>query len=100
MMITRPATIVILFGDFADDAALIARDRVEFDESRRRLLVPGDPGYPSDALIEAWTRDKPGTLAVVLAPDGTISDLLDAGRATSAAWVEDAFVRALREQGY
>lgn len=98
MIKSEAATIVILFGDFADAAALIARDRVALDQSRRRLLVPGDPGYPSDALIATWTRDSPAALAVVLAPDGTISDLLDAGRATSPAWVEDAFVRALREK--
>jgi hypothetical protein len=97
---SRPATIVILFGDFGDAAALIARDRVALDQSRRKLLVPGDPGYPSAALIATWTRDRPSTLAVVLTPDGIISDLLDTGRATSAAWVEDAFVRALREKDY
>lgn len=97
MIKSQAATIVVLFDDLADTAALIARDHVALDPSRRRLLVPGDPGYPSDALIATWTRDSPSTIAVVLAPDGTISDLLDAGRATSAAWVEDAFVRALRE---
>lgn len=90
------ATIVVLASDVSEDVSSVARDRVALDEERRRLLLPGDTGYPSEQQIAEWSRDSATPVAVVLSPDGTLSAALDSTQATSAAWIEDAFVRALR----
>ena len=92
---SRVATFVVMGGPFASDVASIAREHVALDTVRRRLLLPGDPAYPSAEQIGSWQLG-PGAAAVVIAPDGSLSDILDHRQATSGAWIEHAFVRALR----
>lgn len=93
------ATLVVLRSDIATEVASVAREHVALDTPRRRVLVPGDAAYPSDAQIQTW--DLPTEAAVVvLTPDGRLSSVLDPERATSGAWIEDAFVRALRERDH
>jgi len=90
------ATFVVLRGESADEVAAAAKERISLDRARRRLIVPGDDAYPSSTQIRAWVAAHPGAAAVILTPSGAVSDVFDKSRATSAAWIEDAFVRALR----
>ena len=92
------ATFIVLSSDACADVVSVARDQIELDTERRRILLPGDSGYPSADQIAAWKRDSATAAAIVLAPDGCFSAVLDNARATSAPWIEDAFVRALRER--
>lgn len=95
MFKSEVATLIVLLSEVAADVAAVAREHVTLDATRRRLLIPGDDAYPSAAQIASW-RLPAAAVAVVLAPDGRIADALDHGRAMSGAWIEDAFVRALR----
>lgn len=80
------ATFVILAdGDLGDLIARLADDQAAFDRSRRRIvhvpLAPGSVGTGNAA-------------ALILDAQGMIWGYLDEVQATTAAWIENAFLRA------
>jgi hypothetical protein len=91
----RVATLVVL-KNAALDITSVAVDHVALDTSKRKLLLPGDVDYPSELQIEGW-RLPAEAVAVVLTPGGRLSAVLDVERARNGAWIEDGFVRALRD---
>jgi hypothetical protein len=76
---------VVLCGEFQQRVAELAGLHAAFDRSRRRVVI-------DDGTISA--RFGPDVLAVMLKPDGSISDLLSCMEALSEARIEDAFVCA------
>jgi hypothetical protein len=92
------ARFVLLPSDVQSAVASIAREHAAFDPARRRLVIPGDLEFPTAAEIASLTRDVKQPAALVLKPDGSLAVVLDTSRALSAAWIEDAFVRALRDE--
>ncbi len=96
MSLTRTqARFVILPGAAQKDVELLAMRHVAFDPTRRRLVLQSDSDFPPSALSSLDT-DIADPAAVVLKPDGSLAVVLDIRHALSAAWIEDAFVCALR----
>jgi hypothetical protein len=83
----------------ATEVTALLQERVALDTSRRRLLAPGDVDYPPASQVVKWHL-PPKTAAIVLTPDGRLSTVLDLERAMSAAWIEDAFICALRDSDF
>jgi hypothetical protein len=93
------ATFVVLeSGYLGDRIARLAAEHAELDAGRRRVLRDGDAGFPDALHIHAW-RIGASVAAVVLDRRGGVCDRLDMVRATSEAWIEDAFLRGNREPG-
>lgn len=93
----QAATFVVLAtGYLGRRIARLAAEQESFDPYGRRVLRPGDPGYPEPRQIEAWRRGTTA-VAVMLNIRGEVCERFDPQRATAAAWIEDAFVRARRE---
>jgi hypothetical protein len=88
---------VVLPTTVQNQVAALAKEHVAFDPTRRRLVLEGDGQFPTLAEIAIFVSGPEAAAAVILKPDGSVSAILDASRALSAAWVEDAFVRAWRE---
>jgi len=96
---SQAATLVLMRTVVATEVAFLAREHVAFDNTRRKLLMPGDADYPSAAQISSWHLPAE-TAAVVLTPNGSLSTVLDVERARSEARIEDAFVRALSDHDF
>jgi len=82
----KQATLLVLDGDLAPTITTLATEHAAFDPVRRRVVVQNGRTVMAPA----------GVAALLFASDGTICDKLDHSRATSEAWIEDAFVRASR----
>jgi hypothetical protein len=90
----EPATFVVLTaGHLGRRITKLAEEHAAFDPNRRRVTTLVDANYPLDN-IALWTEGR-AIVALVLRTDGSLSDLLDANRALSEAWIENAFLRAL-----
>jgi hypothetical protein len=94
----RPkATLIVLAtGYLGRRIARLAAEQESFDPCGRRVLRPGDAGYPEPRQIEAWRRGTTA-VAVMLNMRGEVCERLDPQRATAPAWIEDAFLRSRRE---
>lgn len=88
------ATFVVLTGgQLGSLIARLAEEHAALDPERRRVANLGDAAYPSDNKT-ALRPEESDTVALVLRQDGSLSDLLDANRAVSEAWIENAYLRA------
>ena len=83
--------IVITGGPAAERISKFADEHAAFDRTNRKVLRLGDDAYPTEETIARWARNA---AAVVLNVDGAPVIFLDEQRAMSAAWIEDAFLRA------
>jgi len=91
------ATFVVLAsGYLGRRIARLAEEHASFDPRGRRVLRPGDIGYPGGPEIERW-RCASAVVAVMLNCRSEVCERFDARRATAAAWIEDAFLRARRK---
>lgn len=95
---TMATFVVLASGSLGRTIARLAAEHAQFDAGRRCVLYAGDAGFPYGMRITEWRN---GTLiaAVVLDRGGRVCARLDRVRATTEAWIEDAFVRANREPG-
>jgi len=93
------ATFVVLAsGYLGRRIARLAAEHAQLDADRRRVLCDEDASFPDARRINTWRNGTP-VAAVVLNRRGEVCDRLDVVRATSEAWIEDAFLRANREPG-
>jgi hypothetical protein len=93
----RTATFIVLAtGYLGRRIARLASEHASFDSERRRVLRQGDADFPETERIETWRRATT-TVAVILDHRGEVCQQLDAVRATTGGWIEDAFLRANRE---
>ena len=76
--------VVIASGKAGKRIARVASEHAAFDPNRRRVV-----------RLESRTADA-APAALVIDADGEVCVTLSRARATSAAWIEDAFLRALR----
>lgn len=60
----------------------------------RKTVVSNDPDYPDAADITTWTQNTPNPGAVVLTPDGSLSEVLTVIQAKSDLAVDQAFANA------
>jgi hypothetical protein len=92
-----PATFVVLAsGQLGRRILQIAGEHAEFDAGRRRVVCDGEAGFPDAASLEGRCAG-PAIVAVVLNSRGVVCERLDVVKATTEAWIEDAFLRASRE---
>jgi hypothetical protein len=82
----RATLFVLASGSLGGRIARLAAAHAEFDPDRRRVVCGGD--FDSAA----------GAAAVMVNARGEVCEHLDAVKATAAAWIEDAFLRACRER--
>jgi len=84
---------VVATGAQGKSIAEKAREFADLDLIARRVVVVGDPDYPSSADIQQWTANTPQPGAVVLRPDGSLYKVLDVTKAADGLWIESAFVK-------
>ena len=63
----------------------------------RRVVSPGDAGYPAADVIASWTAGVPSPGAVVLHPSGTPFKVLTIVQARSEMVLDKAFADAAAE---
>jgi predicted ATPase len=81
-------TFVVLRGADQHRVAQLAVAHADFAPDRRRVLI-------DDGTFHAVV--PPGTAALTLRVDGSISVVLNRERALSEPWIEDGFLRASRD---
>jgi len=86
--------VVIADGFLGKRIATLAQEHAAFDPDFRCVLRPDDALYPPSASIAPWSRR--GAAALVVSSSGDVCALLDLQQATTAGWIEDAFLSAKR----
>jgi hypothetical protein len=84
--------VVLTPGDRGIRVAEAAQQQADHDPEHRYVVKPGDAMYPAPAVITAW--DVGAAAALILDESGSLREVLDEQKATSGAWIEDAFLRA------
>ena len=93
---SRAARFIVLESDVTDKVVDVGRVHTALDPERRKLVTVDDDDFPTATEFAAWSDVMDNAVALVLRPDGSLAVALDRARAVNGAWVEDAFVQALR----
>lgn len=72
----------------------LAKQKASLDSFGRKVLVPGDVGFPSPEQISAATTGVPNPGAIVLNGNGTVFDVLSVADASNGAFIESRFINA------
>jgi hypothetical protein len=91
---TGAAVLIVLPSAIEDSLTTLALDHAAFEPTRRVVLAPTLRGYLLVEDIRAYMEAYPGSVAIVLRPDGTVCATLSRTQALSECWLENAFVRA------
>jgi hypothetical protein len=92
---TNVATLIVVAeGRLEKRVTRMAAAHAAFDPDSRTVMRPGDALYPPQALLEPWTSR--GAAALVVNASGHVCAVLDSLQATTAGWIEDAFLSARR----
>jgi hypothetical protein len=83
--------VILAGGELGDRIARLADNQAAFDRNRRRIMRLPLAG------MRIGLMDNPdfgNAVALILGSEGDLWGCLDERRATTAAWIEDAFLRA------
>ena len=86
--------IVLAKGTKAQQITTLAQQQAAFDPAHRRVIVADQKSAALDQIRERVRDTQPA--AVIVDDRNTICACLDSWRATTPAWIEDAFLQTQR----